>query len=44
VSWAANNCHLLRDRFGILDLADLMGMWSPDDATAVLDDLDRLAR
>jgi glycerol-1-phosphate dehydrogenase [NAD(P)+] len=44
VTWALRNCHLLRDRFGILDLADLMGVWSPDDALATLNELDELAR
>ncbi len=44
VTWALSNCHLLRDRFGILDLADLMGVWTPDDAATVLRELDELAR
>jgi glycerol-1-phosphate dehydrogenase [NAD(P)+] len=44
VTWALRNCHLLRDRFGILDLADLMGVWSPDDAMATLNELDELAQ
>ena len=44
VTWAIRNCHLLRDRFGILDLADLMGVWSHDDAAATLNELDELAR
>jgi glycerol-1-phosphate dehydrogenase [NAD(P)+] len=44
VTWAISNCHLLRDRFGVLDLADLMGLWSPDDALSVLDDLDEMAQ
>jgi glycerol-1-phosphate dehydrogenase [NAD(P)+] len=44
VSWAIQNCHLLRDRFGILDLADLLGMWSPYDALSVLGELDELAQ
>jgi glycerol-1-phosphate dehydrogenase [NAD(P)+] len=44
VMWAITNSHLMRDRFGILDLADLMGAWTPDDVIAVLDELDGLAR
>ena len=43
IEWATSNCHLLRDRFGILDLADLLGLWSPDDALSVLHQLDELA-
>ena len=44
VTWAIRNCHLLRDRFGILDLADLMGVWSHDDAEATLIELDELVK
>ena len=43
VVWALTNSHLMRDRFGILDLADLMGAWTPDDVTTVLSELDGLA-
>jgi glycerol-1-phosphate dehydrogenase [NAD(P)+] len=44
VVWALRNAHLLRDRFGVLDLADLMGAWTLDDVLAVLAELERLAR
>lgn len=44
VTWALRNCHLLRDRFGILDLAVLMGVWSHDDALTVLNEHDELAQ
>ena len=44
ITWALHNCHLLRDRFGILDLADLMGVWSLDDALSVRNELDELAQ
>ncbi len=42
--WALSNCHLLRDRFGVLDLADLIGAWSPSDVLAVLDELHEVTR
>jgi glycerol-1-phosphate dehydrogenase [NAD(P)+] len=35
--WAVGSAHLLRDRFGILDLADLAGRWGADDVDRVLD-------
>ncbi len=44
ITWAISNAHLMRDRFGILDLADLIGVWSPEDASAVLDEHNELAR
>jgi glycerol-1-phosphate dehydrogenase [NAD(P)+] len=44
VVWAVTNCHLLRDRFGVIDLADLMGAWTLDDVAAVLGELAELAR
>jgi len=34
--WALANCHLMRDRFTIVDLAVLLGVWQPADVTAVL--------
>jgi glycerol-1-phosphate dehydrogenase [NAD(P)+] len=43
VEWALTNCHLLRDRFGIVDLADLIGAWGPDDVAAVLRDVEEFA-
>jgi glycerol-1-phosphate dehydrogenase [NAD(P)+] len=27
VVWAITNCHLMRDRFTVIDLADLLGVW-----------------
>lgn len=44
IVWAVTNAHLMRDRFGILDLADLMGAWSPEDVTDVLGEMDELTR
>jgi glycerol-1-phosphate dehydrogenase [NAD(P)+] len=44
IVWAVTNCHLLRDRFGVIDLADLIGAWTHDDVVSVLDELDELAR
>jgi glycerol-1-phosphate dehydrogenase [NAD(P)+] len=34
--WALANCHLMRDRFSIADLAFLLGLWDDDDVTDVL--------
>lgn len=34
--WAVGGAHLLRDRFGVLDLADLAGRWRPTDVDRVL--------
>jgi glycerol-1-phosphate dehydrogenase [NAD(P)+] len=34
--WAVANCALQRRRFGVADLAMLMGAWEPDDVDAVL--------
>ena len=36
VHWAVGNCHLMRDRFGVADLADLLGVWGDDDVDGVL--------
>ncbi len=44
VVWALSNCHLLRDRFGVIDVADLIGAWTSDDVSAVLGELEQLAR
>jgi glycerol-1-phosphate dehydrogenase [NAD(P)+] len=35
--WAVGGAHLLRDRFGVLDLADLAGRWRPADVDRVLE-------
>jgi glycerol-1-phosphate dehydrogenase [NAD(P)+] len=34
--WALASCHLMRDRFTIVDLAHLLGIWQPTDVDAVL--------
>jgi glycerol-1-phosphate dehydrogenase [NAD(P)+] len=34
--WALANCHLMRDRFTVVDLACLLGIWQPADVDAVL--------
>jgi glycerol-1-phosphate dehydrogenase [NAD(P)+] len=34
--WALANCHLMRDRFTIVDLAWFLGVWQPTDIDAVL--------
>lgn len=39
VEWAVAHGHLMRDRFTVADLADLLGIWDADDAAALLDDL-----
>jgi glycerol-1-phosphate dehydrogenase [NAD(P)+] len=36
VRWALQNCHLMRDRFTVADLAFYLGMWSRDDVDGVL--------
>jgi glycerol-1-phosphate dehydrogenase [NAD(P)+] len=38
-SWAIANAHLMRNRFTVADLADLLGLGGPAGAEAVLDDL-----
>lgn len=38
VRWALANCHLMRDRFTIADLAFLMGLWEADDVDLLLDE------
>ena len=40
--WALANCHLMRDRFTVADLAFFMGMWEPADVDALLDDAAKL--
>jgi glycerol-1-phosphate dehydrogenase [NAD(P)+] len=34
--WALANCHLMRDRFTVVDLAFLLGIWQAADVDAVL--------
>jgi glycerol-1-phosphate dehydrogenase [NAD(P)+] len=36
--WALRNSHLLRDRISIVDLADLLGVWSDDTAWSIVAD------
>jgi glycerol-1-phosphate dehydrogenase [NAD(P)+] len=36
--WALRNSHLLRDRISIVDLADLLGVWSDDTAWSIVSD------
>jgi glycerol-1-phosphate dehydrogenase [NAD(P)+] len=36
--WALVNCHLMRDRFTVVDLACLLGVWQAADVDAVLAD------
>jgi glycerol-1-phosphate dehydrogenase [NAD(P)+] len=40
--WALCNCHLMRDRFTIADLAFFLGAWGPADVDRLLADADRL--
>jgi glycerol-1-phosphate dehydrogenase [NAD(P)+] len=39
VTWAVAHGHLMRDRFTVADLADLLGIWSAPDVAGLLDDL-----
>ena len=34
--WAVGHCHLMRNRFTVVDLLDLLGRWTPDDRGAVM--------
>ena len=36
--WALRNSHLLRERISIVDLADLLGVWSDDTAWSIVAD------
>jgi glycerol-1-phosphate dehydrogenase [NAD(P)+] len=40
--WALTNCHMMRDRFTVADLAFLMGMWEPADVDSLLDEAAQL--
>jgi glycerol-1-phosphate dehydrogenase [NAD(P)+] len=40
--WALANCHLMRDRFTVADLAFLMGLWEPADVDLLLADASRI--
>ena len=39
--WALANCHLMRDRFTIADLAFLLGLWDADGVAAVVEMAER---
>ena len=39
--WALRNSHLLRERISILDLADLLGVWSDDTARSIVADSEK---
>jgi glycerol-1-phosphate dehydrogenase [NAD(P)+] len=39
--WALTNCHLMRDRFTIADLAFLLGLWDADGVAAVVEMAER---
>ena len=41
--WALRNCHLLRERISIVDLADLLGVWSDEAARSIVADSERVA-
>jgi glycerol-1-phosphate dehydrogenase [NAD(P)+] len=43
ILWALAKGHLMRDRFCVLDLAVLVGVWNADDVAAVLVELEKLA-
>lgn len=36
VYWALTNCHLMRDRFTVADLAYFLGIWGPNEVEAIL--------
>jgi glycerol-1-phosphate dehydrogenase [NAD(P)+] len=40
--WAIANCHLMRDRFTVADLAFLLGLWDAADVDALLEDAGHL--
>lgn len=40
--WAVASCHLMRDRFSVVDLAFFGGHWTTDDVDAVLERADEL--
>lgn len=40
--WAVASCHLMRDRFSVADVADLLGVWEDDDVDAVLERAERV--
>ena len=44
VEWTLAHCNLMRDRFTVVDLAQLLGLWNRSDAAAVLARQRELAR
>jgi glycerol-1-phosphate dehydrogenase [NAD(P)+] len=44
VSWAVANAHRMRDRFTVLDLAELLGLWGSAEVTNVLAEHEGLDR
>jgi glycerol-1-phosphate dehydrogenase [NAD(P)+] len=42
VVWALTNCHLMRNRFTVADLAFLSNNWTSDDVASTLAEADRL--
>ncbi|MDT7681395.1 MAG: glycerol-phosphate dehydrogenase, partial [Pseudonocardiales bacterium] len=40
--WAVANCHLMRDRFTVVDLAEIAGLWTGEDVADVLHGTQRL--
>ena len=39
--WALRNSHLLRERLSIVDLADVLGVWSDDTARSIIADAEK---
>lgn len=39
--WALRNSHLLRERISIVDLADVLGVWSDETAQSIIDDSEK---
>src|SRR4029079_2645765 len=39
--WALRNSHLLRERISIVDVADLLGVWSDDTARSIVADAEK---
>jgi glycerol-1-phosphate dehydrogenase [NAD(P)+] len=44
LSWAVEHCHLMRDRFTVVDLAEITGLWTSEDVTDVLHSTQRTLR
>ena len=39
--WALRNSHLLRERLSIVDLADMLGVWSDESARSIVTDAEK---